>query len=250
MIKQPSRIYNLKIQKEEKSNLLFKTFSPLKTNLPGIVDLRSSMPEIVDQENLGSCTACALAALLSDAKPSNGPYSRLYIYYNGRSEENSVSIDSGSTMLDAIKSIKKYGACSEISWPYDISKFSIKPNNECYIQGSGNKALKVKNINENLNELKTALYKGYPIVFGILVFTSFESPSVALTGHVRLPKPGETCLGGHAVTMVGYNDAKQCFIVRNSWGKEWGDKGYFYLPYNYVFTPDLSSDYWIVTKMQ
>jgi len=249
MIKQ-ERVYNLKVQKEETHKLSFKIFPSLKTDLPRIVDLRSLMPAIVDQGNLGSCTANALAAVLGHAKSSSCPYSRLYIYYNERCLENTVSSDSGATMLDGIKSIQNQGACTEASWPYDISKFALKPNNQCYIQGSGNKALKVKNINENLNDLKTALYKGYPIAFGILVFSSFESNSVAITGNVPIPKKGEKCLGGHAVTMVGYDDIKQCFIVRNSWGTSWGDKGHFYLPYNYILTPDLSSDYWIITKMQ
>ena len=249
MIK-PTRVYNLKVQKEDKNKLLFKTFSSSKIRLPGIVDLRSLMPPIVDQEDLGSCTACALAALLGKAKSSKSPYSRLYIYYNQRIEENNIFIDSGATMLDSIKSIQNYGACPESIWPYEVSKFSEKPTSQCYIEGSENKALKVKNINENLNELKTALYKGYPIAFGIQVYQSFESHSVAITGHVRMPKYGEVCLGGHAVTMVGYDDTKQCFIVRNSWGTSWGDKGYFYLPYKYVLAPGLSSDYWIITKMQ
>ena len=247
MIKQ-QRVYNLKVQKEDKNKLSFNTFTA--TNLPGTVDLRSSMPAIIDQEDIGSCTSCALAALLGKAKRSNHPYSRLYIYYNIRKEENTVSSDTGATMLDGIKSIQNYGACPEIIWPYERSNFVSKPTSQCYIKGSENKALKVRNINENLNDLKTALYKGYPIAFGIQVYQSFESHSVAVTGHVRLPKYGETYLGGHAVTMVGYSDTKQCFIVRNSWGTSWGDKGHFYLPYNYVLAPDLSSDYWIITKMR
>ena len=147
MIK-PTRVYNLKVQKEDKNKLLFKTFSSSKIRLPGIVDLRSLMPPIVDQEDLGSCTACALAALLGKAKSSKSPYSRLYIYYNQRIEENNIFIDSGATMLDSIKSIQNYGACPESIWPYEVSKFSEKPTSQCYIEGSENKALKVKNIND------------------------------------------------------------------------------------------------------
>jgi C1A family cysteine protease len=58
--------------------------------------------------------------------------------------------------------------------------------------------------------------------------------AVAKSGHASLPKSGEQTVGGHAVVGVGYDDAKQWFVVRNSWGDGWGMKGYFTLPYAYV----------------
>jgi len=90
----------------------------------------------------------------------------------------------------------------------------------------------------NLTLLKTALAEGYPAVIGINVYESFESDQVAKTGIVPLPKRGEQLLGGHAILAVGYKDdtkikGQGVVICRNSWGENWGDKGYFYLPYSY-----------------
>ena len=59
----------------------------------------------------------------------------------------------------------------------------------------------------------------------------------------------ESILGGHAVVAVGYDDSKECFIVRNSWGTNWGDAGYFYMPYAYLTNPELASDAWEITNV-
>ena len=83
-------------------------------------------------------------------------------------------------------------------------------------------------------------------MFGFSVYESFESQAVADTGTVPMPAPGEALLGGHAVLIVGYNDATHRFRVRNSWGPDWGDGGYFTMPYAYVTDPNLASDFWTV----
>jgi len=53
-------------------------------------------------------------------------------------------------------------------------------------------------------------------------------------------------VGGHAVLAVGYDDASQTFLVRNSWGADWGQNGYFTMPYAYLTTRGLSSDFWTI----
>jgi C1A family cysteine protease len=110
-------------------------------------------------------------------------------------------------------------------------------------------ALQYAAINQDLVSLKSCLAAGYPFVFGFSVYDSFESAAVAATGIVPLPDVStEELLGGHAVMACGYNDAKQVFIVRNSWG-EWGNNGYFTLPYSYMTSGDLASDFWQVSKV-
>ena len=94
--------------------------------------------------------------------------------------------------------------------------------------------------------MKGCLASGYPFVFGFTVYESFESQQVAHDGHALMPQPNEQVLGGHAVLAVGYDDSNQWFIVRNSWGVNWGMQGYFTLPYAYLTLRSLSSDFWTI----
>ncbi len=98
--------------------------------------------------------------------------------------------------------------------------------------------------------MKGCLASGYPYVFGMTVYESFESQSVAQSGHAQMPAAGEQVVGGHAVLAVGYDDSQQWFIVRNSWGNGWGMQGYFTLPYAYMTNQGLTSDYWTVRIVQ
>jgi C1A family cysteine protease len=138
------------------------------------------------------------------------------------------------------------GDCPEKEWPYDIAKFSVKPPPTCYKDALKYKAVAYQRVVQALSQLKGCLASGYPIVFGFTVYESFESAAVARSGKMPMPKPSEKVLGGHAVLAVGYDDAAQRFIVRNSWGKGWGLQGYFTMPYAYLTDNNLSDDLWTV----
>jgi C1A family cysteine protease len=97
--------------------------------------------------------------------------------------------------------------------------------------------------------MRACLADGYPFVFGFTVYESFESDAVANTGTVPMPKKSERVLGGHAVCAVGYDDAAKRFIVRNSWGLDWGRKGYCTMPYAYLADRNLSDDFWTMRKL-
>jgi C1A family cysteine protease len=94
--------------------------------------------------------------------------------------------------------------------------------------------------------MQGCLADGYPFVFGFTVYDSFESSKVARTGIVPMPHSREKVAGGHCVVAVGYEDAKRVFIIRNSWGKEWGMKGYCTMPYEYLLNAQLASDFWTI----
>ena len=219
--------------------------------LPAKVDLRRKCPPVYDQGQLGSCTANAIGAAIQfdrmkqKRKPNFVP-SRLFIYYNERVIEGTVRSDSGAQIRDGIKTVAHDGDCPEKEWPYDIAKFSVKPSAQCYKDALKYKALTYQRVVQTPSQLKGCLASGYPIVFGFTVYESFESDAVAKTGQVPMPKPKEKTLGGHAVLAVGYDEAAQRFIVRNSWGKNWGIKGYFTMPYAYLTDTDLSDDFWTV----
>jgi len=230
------------------------TFSLLQA-LPPKFSLRDRCPPVVDQGNLGSCTANAIgSAHFFDQMKQNAPKpfqpSRLFIYYNERSMEGTVSCDCGASIRDGFKSIAKEGVCPESLWVYDIAKFAIKPPGGAYTEALDHQALQYMRIQQTLGQMKGCLVEGYPFVFGFTVYKSFESDDVKRTGIVPLPYNGEETVGGHAVMAVGYDDAKQYFLVQNSWGKNWGDHGYFYMPYSYLTDSDLATDFWTVRSVE
>ncbi len=219
--------------------------------LPAKTDLTSQCPPVYDQGQLGSCTANAIAAaiqfdLLKQAELPAFTPSRLFIYYNERAMEGTVNSDSGAQIRDGIKSVGQQGDCPETEWPYAIAKFRTKPPAQCYRDAIRHKAVLYQRLTPVLSQLKGCLASGYPFVFGFTVYESFESATVAKTGHAPLPAAGEQSVGGHAVVGVGYDDRRQWFIVRNSWGAAWGLKGYFTLPYAYVTNPNLAADFWTI----
>jgi C1A family cysteine protease len=222
--------------------------------LPVRVDLRSQCPAVYDQGQLGSCTANAIAGAIEfdrlKQKLSDFTPSRLFIYFNERVMEHTVDSDSGAQIRDGIKSVNKQGDCPETEWPYVVARFKTRPTPKCYADALNYRVVLYQRVTRTLSQLRGCLASGCPFVFGFTVYESFESASVARTGHALLPKAGEPAIGGHAVVGVGYDDAKQWFIVRNSWGDRWGMKGYFTLPYAYVTDDDLASDFWTIRVVQ
>lgn len=217
--------------------------------LPATVDLRSMCSKIEDQGNLGSCTANAIAGNIEFLeKKDKIPFedlSRLFVYYNERIIEHSVNYDSGASLRDGIKTLNTQGICSEKLWPYNISKFKIKPTASCYKDALNHKATSYYRLN-TVDQMRICLGDSYPFIFGFSVFESFESDTVATTGIVPMPAMDEQLLGGHAVCAVGYNDKEKRFLIRNSWGIDWGDNGYFTMPYAYIEDRSLSDDFWTI----
>ena len=242
--------YGWKKDSQDDRDLRLKITKNVIKPLPESYDLIKWMPPVYDQGELGSCSANAVGASLQYNQRKQKVLvfrpSRLFIYYNTRVLEKTVDEDSGATIRNAVKSVVKCGACTETRWPYKIDQFTLKPTPVCYGEGSHHKAVVYRRVARTIPQLQGCIASGFPIIFGFMVYSSFESEEVSKTGIVPMPSKREECMGGHAVLAVGYDKAKKWFICRNSWGNDWGDKGYFYLKEDYFTNPELSDDFWVV----
>lgn len=229
----------------------FSVHRKLLDTLPSSVDLRPQCPPVYDQGQLGCCTSAAISGMAEFLMMKQGAKdiyqpSMLAIYYWEREMEGTVNQDAGAAIRDGMNVVSNIGVPHSSLWWFNISKFAVKPNHK-YVYADAAKH-KVSNYlsldNTNLTELKSCLAEGYAFVGGFTVYESFESDAVAQTGVVPMPSPNESILGGHAVMICGYDDATQRFTVRNSWG-DWGQKGYFTIPYQYLSNVDLADDFWV-----
>ena len=229
-------------------DFLYGAIKP-RLRLAPSVDLRVGCSPVEDQGRLGSCTANALAGILefldNHIDHVYEDASRLFIYYNERAVQKTVASDSGASLRIGIKTLAKVGCCSETSWPYDIAEFAVKPPVRCYAQAKSHRIVSYHRI-QTVAEMLACLAEGYPFVFGFTVYESFESAATARTGVVQMPAKTERALGGHAVMAVGYDQKSKRFIVRNSWGKTWGQDGYCTMPFAYF--ESLAADFWTVRK--
>ena len=261
-----TRIYGWRPQPPDHRDYRFGASDPLIATLPSRVDLRPNCPPVYDQGRIGSCTANAIAAALEFAAIKEGQKpvtpSRLFIYWNERNVEGTVSRDAGAIIRDGIKVVNTVGACKESAWTYDDTpadpmtgifpagaKARQKPNCFAYRYAKDFDAVAYLAVTQQIDQIRACLAQGFPIVFGFSVPESFESAAVAQTGQLNLPAPGEKIIGGHAVLAVGYDDLARRITVRNSWGPDWGLAGYFTMPYDFLTNPSLASDFWTIRQV-
>lgn len=266
------RIYNLKREQEDKRDILLSAVEPDTAELPRNIDLRTACPAIFNQGELNSCTANVGVAAYMMLHNIDTELSRLYLYYKERSFEGTIDYDAGATMRSIGKALHKSGICTENLWPYVVENYDEKPSDHADTNASTHKITAYKKIFNYLGIKQYIAKNNLPVMIGMEVYQSFEYESVSNTGIVPLPGENETLLGGHAVLVVGYDDdfrkttngsdqsekvdsitnnpnhneddTSGYFIVRNSWGKEWGDDGYFYLPYSFV--SKYAFDFWVI----
>lgn len=245
--------YNLKKDALDTRDHVLSKVVPLKESPPKKVDLRPLLPPIVDQGALSSCTACAVGAVHQLNQKSATPFapSRLFLWWNTRNMEGVATIDTGVTMRGTFKAAAKFGMCPERMWPYDPASFTTRPTPPCYSAALESQVLTYARVKQTQADIERSLANKIPVVFGMLVFKSFESNGVARTGKVPMPDIAtENILGAHAVVLVGYNSDTRQFIVRNSWGPAWGDKGYCYIPYSFILDPEYCFDFWAIYSIE
>jgi C1A family cysteine protease len=222
-------------------------------NLPRGVDLRPHCSDIEEQGELGSCTANAMAGAieyleLRGGMPQATNVSRLFIYYLEREIEGTIDEDAGAMLRNGIKAMQQYGVCAEAAWPYEVDRFTERPSARAYQEAKSHMITEAQRVPIDVHAWKSCLAEGYPIAFGTDIFSSFEEEGTH--GNIDMPGSGEKNLGGHAMLCVGYDDGAKVFVVRNSWGADWGDGGYCYFPYDYLCNEEYTDEAWTIRNGQ
>jgi C1A family cysteine protease len=238
--------------------------------VPASMDLRASFSPIENQQSLGSCTAHAAVGIVEYMeKRAFGKYidgSRLFIYKTTRNLMG-VTGDTGAFLRNTMGALAFFGLPPEKYCKYVVADFEKEPSAFLYAIADHFAAVKYfcyDPIGANITKaavlvnIKDYLAAGIPCMFGFYGFPSFNNTDVV--GGIPFPCPTEKAQWGHAIVAVGYDDNKKikntacnkvttgALIIRNSWGTGWGEKGYGYLPYDYVLS-GLATDFWSMLSM-
>jgi len=246
---QHSEIENSFILKTQKNTdtIVLKDNLPTKLNLYRVIS--TEQINILDQGNIGSCVANSFALNISYITKKNINLCRLLLYALCRINDNSpLSEDAGTRVRTAGNAIIKYGVCQEIIHPYNpvnVANYRLLPPLVAFKNSNIFKSFSYTFIKQGINYLNNikGVLNNYnvPIIFGFMVYDSFMS--VTKNGLVPMPDlKKEKIQGGHCMNIIGYDDEIKFFICANSWGTEWGDKGFCYMPYSYILNTKLASD--------
>jgi C1A family cysteine protease len=273
--------YSIKDYSPEHPNVV-KTYSSikgLKTTLKAgkekdtlgpSVDISDEFTPIMDQGQLGSCTANAGAGLVQyfeqKAYQSYTESARLFIYKATRNLMHLIG-DTGASLRATMGTLTLFGAPPEEFWPYNVEDFDVEPSAFCYAFGQSFQSIRYVRLDQPnlstsdlLNSIKNYVSYGLPSMFG---FTCYESLWQSKTngGNIPFPCKREKVIGGHAIVIAGYDDNKKirnttcdeettgAFLIRNSWGTGWGENGYGWFPYEYVLR-GAALDFWTVISQE
>ena len=219
----------------------------------GILDLRKWCSPVEDQGHLGSCVANATVGSLEFLQIRNGlplnDLSRLFIYYNARLMHQDQDVDEGSYIRLAMGTLSSLGTCSESKWPYDVTKVFVRPSWGSYREAFVNKIGSYYRITDGAgrdDQIVEALKAQHPVVFGTVVDQEFMNYK---GGVMPMPKSTRVNAGGHAMLICGFDRNRQCWLVRNSWSKYWGEGGYCWIPWAY-FDASPTNDLWVPTALK
>lgn len=234
-------------EKPVSEQLLEETYSP-SNHYPKEIDLREGFSNIKNQGETGACSAYASVGAFEYLSHSEIVFSESFVYFMARTYDKSTDTDEGSSIYLSIRALSEFGVCEKKFWD-DTVDFSKEPDIIAKDNALNHRVTKALNINHNISDFKSSIAEGYPICIVIKVFESFGK---SIRGFITTPTEEEIKNGKggyHAVVICGYSDEKRIFIVRNSWGKEFGDNGYCYIPYSYLENPELLTQAFIIKEI-
>ena len=241
-------IYHLDIQHEE---LEFNETYVAKEVKEKSVNLKEYFTRVKDQGQIGACTVFAISSIyeyiLKRFVKEETDLSESFVYYNVRHSNGKELEDTGSSFQDVITNIGEQGICTESLHPYSRALSDV-PSDDAYIDGQKRRITKALNVKIEERDIKSAIQEGYPVAISLKIYNSFHATS----GFVKRPTDDEIAsadFGYHAMVVVGYSDETKYFVVRNSWGERFGEKGYCYIPYSYICDPKLNRMACIVTEV-
>jgi len=217
--------------------------------IPVSFDFTKSMSPVRNQGDEGTCVAFASVVGVKEFQDKK-EYRKLirlsprFLYSLCKKFDGAPS-EEGTYPRIAMKVLLNYGVCHESFWPYAPHQKSL-PLKGADIDAKRFKIKAYARI-ESLIEMKRSLLVNGPFLAGVKVYKSWFNKNVERSGFVPMPKRNEQLMGGHAICIVGYDDKLELFKFKNSWGQNWADNGYGYLPYAYM--KKYCSDSWSATDL-
>lgn len=226
------------------------------------VDLRPRFSAIRDQGQLGACTTFAVTSIyesiLNHLNPGTvNDLSERFVFYHTNVLQGRPR--GGASYSTVIGALGKHGICSEKICPYTLDTIGVKPDSDAETEAAAHRVLKALQIplseegslydrmQTNHRLLTSALSEGYPVGIGLKLFDGFSRAGA------NIPRPTDEQIAAmddssHAMVLVGYSEKDGCYIVRNSWGTGFGDKGYCYISRAYIDDPALNLYACIITE--
>jgi hypothetical protein len=233
------------------------SFAP-PVDLPPVVEPLAQLPPPGNQGRRNSCVAFTLAAMCQVLGGDPTELSAQFLYWACKDRDR-IPGDVGTSPVVGMDVLKDLGVCKEQTWPYrpepvdNANPGHDRPPEPAFSEAKLRRITGYRQLpSKDFRQIKGALAEGKPVLIGLPIWEHWtDAWQARKLGKVRPPLPGERRGSGHAMCVLGYRDDASVpgggyFIVRNSWGPEWGadnpdGPGLCYVPYRVVFEQSVAA---------